>query len=120
MMYGSTTGEMRMVVGFITAGGGFVADRHFVASGASAGWLGTITGSPFVKRQQELLVPARAGKIRVALASAGPLATIGVMVIDDLTVSIHPPTILTGNFFPNPTFEEGAELANPKGAVPSG
>jgi len=119
-MYGITNGEMGVTVGFFTAGGGFLSESHFVVSGASAGWLGAIAGSPFVKRQQELLVPAGAGKIRVALASAGPLATVGVMVIDDLTVAVHPPTVLTGNFFPNPTFEEGEQLDNPTGAAPNG
>jgi hypothetical protein len=119
-MYAITNGEMRVTVGFFTADGGLISESHFVASGASAGWLGAITGSPFVKRQQELLVPAGAGKIRVALASAGPLATVGVMVIDDLTVAVHPPTILAGNFFPNPTFEEGEQLNNPTGAAPAG
>jgi len=119
-MYGITNGEMRVTVGFFTAGGSFISETHFVASGNSAGWLGTIGGSPFVKRQQELVVPAGAGKIRVALASAGPLATLGVMVIDDLSVTLHPPTVLAGNLFPNPTFENGDNLDNPTAALPAG
>jgi len=119
-MYGITNGEMRVTVGFFNAGGSFITETHFVASGNSAGWLDTIAGSPFVKRQQELLVPAGAGRIRVALASAGPVATVGVMVIDDLTVAVHPTTVQAGNLFPNPTFEEGDQLDNPTGAAPAG
>ena len=119
-MYGITNGEMRVTVGFFTAGGSFISETHFVATGNSAGWLGTIAGSPFVTRQQELVVPAGAGKIRVALASAGPVATVGVMVIDDLSVTLHPPTVLAGNLFPNPTFENGDNLDNPTAALPAG
>ena len=119
-IYGVTNGEMRLTAGFFTAAGGFISETHFVATGNSPGWVGTTAGSPFVNRRQELRVPAGAGKIRVALASAGPLETVGVMVIDDVTVAIHPSTVLAGNLFPNPTFEEGDQLDNPAGALPAG
>ena len=118
--FGITNGEMRVTIGFFTAGGNFITETHFVASGNSAGWLGTLTGSPFVKRQQEVVVPAGAGKIRVALVSAGPVETVGVFVLDDLTVAVHPTTIQAGNLFPNPTFEEGDQLDNPTAALPAG
>ncbi|MCC6822762.1 MAG: hypothetical protein IT579_18690 [Verrucomicrobia subdivision 3 bacterium] len=119
-MFGITNGEMRVTAGFFTTGGNFIAETHFVATGNSAGWQDTIAGSPFVKRQQEVVVPAGAGKLRVALVSAGPFETIGVFVLDDLTVAIHPTTIQAGNLFPNPTFEEGEQLDNPTGALPAG
>jgi len=119
-MYGITNGEMRVTVGFRTTNDVFISETHFVVTGNSAGWLGTIAASPFVARQQEVVVPAGAGKIRVSLVSGGPVATIGVMVIDDLTVALHPPTVLVGNFFPNPTFENGAQLDNPTAALPAG
>ena len=119
-MHGITNGEMRVTVGFLTAGGSFISETHFVATGNSAGWLGTIASSPFVARQQELVVPAGAGKIRVSLASAGPATTVGVMVIDDLSVTLHPPTVLAGNLFPNPTFENGDQLDNPTAGLPAG
>ena len=119
-MYGITNGEMRVTVGFFNVTGGFIAETHFVASGNSAGWLGTITGSPFVSRHQEVVIPGGAAKIRIALASAGPLTTTGIMVIDDLSVTLHPPTVLAGNFFPNPTFENGDQLDNPTAASPAG
>ena len=119
-MYGITNGEMRVTVGFFTAGGSFITETHFVVTGNSAGWLGTIADSAFVARQQELVVPSGAGKIRIALASAGPVATVGVMVIDDLTVAVHPPTVQADNLFPNPTFEDGDNLDNPTAALPAG
>ncbi|MBI3852392.1 MAG: hypothetical protein HY298_19220 [Verrucomicrobia bacterium] len=119
-MYGITNGSMRVTVGFRTAGDAFISETSFNVSGNSAGWLGTIAGSTFVARQQDVVVPAGAGKIRVQLASAGPVATVGVMVIDDLTVALHPSTVLAGNFFPNPTFENGDQLDNPTAATPAG
>ena len=44
------------------------------------------------------------------------------MAIDDLSVARHPvpPTVLAGNFFPNPTFEDGAALDDPILALPAG
>ncbi len=119
-MFGVTNGEMRVTVGFRTPEDAFIAETHFVASGSSAGWLGTIAGSPFVKRQQEIVVPVGAGKMRVALVSAGPVETVGLFVLDDLTVALHPTTVQAGNLFPNPTFEEGEQLDNPTAALPAG
>ena len=119
-MYGITNGNMRVTVGFRTAADAFISETAFNVSGNSAGWLGTIAGSPFVARQQEVTVPAGAGKIRVQLTSGGPAATVGVMVIDDLSVTLHPPTVLSGNFLPNPTFENGDQLDNPTAASPAG
>jgi hypothetical protein len=107
-------------VGFFTAAGAFISETHSVVTGNSAGWLGTIAGSPFIAREEKLTVPAGAGKIRVALASAGPLATLGVMVIDDVSVGVVPSTVLIGNFFPNSTFEDGSQLDNPALAAPAG
>jgi len=119
-MYGITNGEMRVTVGFFDGTGGFITETHFVVSGNSAGWLGTIAGSAFVSRLQEVVVPAGAAKIRISLVSGGPPSTVGVMVIDDLSVTLHPPTVLAGNFFPNPTFENGDQLDNPTAASPAG
>jgi enoyl-[acyl-carrier-protein] reductase (NADH) len=118
--YGITNGEMRVTVGFFNAIGGFITETHFPASGNSAGWVGTIAGSPFVSRLQAVTVPSGAAKMRIALASAGPVATVGAMVIDDLSVSLQPATVAPGNFFPNPTFENGDQMENPTAATPAG
>jgi hypothetical protein len=44
------------------------------------------------------------------------------MVIDDLSIAkpLPPPLILARNFWPNPTFEEGAQLDNPTAGLPLG
>ena len=119
-MYGITNGQMRVTVGFRTAADAFISETHFVVSSNSAGWAGSVAGSPFVPRQQEVSVPVGASKIRIALASAGPVETLGVMVIDDLSLTLHPATVLAGNLLPNPTFENGDQLDNPTAASPAG
>ena len=48
-----------------------------------------------------------------------------MLIIDDLSAAVHfvpplPPTVLAGNFFPNPTFEEGVQLDNPTLGIPAG
>ena len=63
--------------------------------------------------------------MRFALVSGGPELATGVLVIDDLSAAVHvvpplPPTVLAGNFFPNPTFEEGVQLDNPTLGIPAG
>jgi hypothetical protein len=58
----------------------------------------------------------------VTLTSGGPPETTGVMVIDDLSFAEPPPPpdVLTGGFWPNPTFEEGTQLDRPSLGVPAG
>jgi len=118
--FGITNGQMRLTVGFYDAGGSPLKETHFEVSGNSSGWNGGIVGSPFASRLQEVIVPVGAAKIRIALASAGPVETVGVMAIDDVAVSLHPATVATGNFFPNPTFENGDQLDNPTAGTPAG
>jgi hypothetical protein len=119
-MYGITNGEMRLTVAFLDAAGNSITQTPFLVSSNSAGWVGAIAGSSFDARLQAVSVPAGAAKIRILLTSGGPSATVGIMVIDDLSVSIQPPTILPGNFFPNPTFENGDQMDNPTAAAPAG
>lgn len=119
-LYAITNGQMRLTVGFRTAADAFISETQFLVSSNSAGWLGAITGSPFAAQLQSVRVPTDAAKIRIALTSGGPAETVGIIVIDDLSVSLHPPTVLAGNFFPNPTFENGDQLDNPTAATPAG
>jgi hypothetical protein len=118
-LFNIADGEMRLTVRFLDASDNG-PDNHFVVSGQSAGWQGSTATSSFVKRNQTLTIPAGAVKMRVALVSGGPEATTGVFLIDDLSVSLVPPTVLAGNFFPNPTFELGDLLDNPASALPAG
>jgi hypothetical protein len=129
-MYNVSAGsqnEMRLTVQFFDATDDLVGETHFVTTGTSSpGWVSTIANSTFTKRNGSLFVPVGAVRMRCALNSGGVAATTGVMVIDDLTVALNsataalPPTILPGNFFPNPTFEVGSLLDDPAAASPAG
>ena len=119
-MYGITNGQMRLTVAFLDTGGNTINQTPFQVSSNSVGWVGTVAGSTFVSRLQAVSVPSGAAKIRILLTSGGPAATVGIMVIDDLSVTLHPATVLTGNFFPNPTFENGDQMDNPTAATPAG
>jgi hypothetical protein len=63
--------------------------------------------------------------MRFALVSGGPELATGVLLIENLSAAVQvvppiPPTVLSGNFFPNPTFEEGVQLDNPTLGIPAG
>jgi len=114
---------------FLDTTNGNVGEIHFVTpstTNASPGWMGTIASSTFTKRNGTATVPAGAVTMRCSLVSGGDLSITGVIVIDDLSVAVIPvsvvvpPTILAGNFFPNPTFEVGVNLDNPATAAPAG
>src|SRR5207244_6716046 len=115
-MFNIANGEMRLTVRFLDALDNG-PDNHFVVSGQSAGWQGSIESSSFVKRNQSLTVPAGAVKMRCALVSGGPEATTGVYLIDDLSVARAPrAALLPGNFWLNSTFETGSGLDQTNGA----
>jgi len=113
---------MRVTALFFDSSGAELRAHHSTATGQSGGWSGAVVGSSFSLRKTQLIIPPDAVRLRVALVSGGPETTTGVMFIDDLSVARHPvpPTVLAGNFFPNPTFEEGAQLDHPPSALPAG
>ena len=122
-----TQHEMRLTAQFFNAINDLVGETHFVTVGTTnAGWVSTIANSTFTKRNGSLFVPIGAVRLRFALVSGGSGEPTGVMVIDDLTVALDsaapaiPPSVLAGNFFPNPTFEVGSDLDNPATASPAG
>jgi hypothetical protein len=121
-LHSITNGEMRLTATFFDASPAIVGETHFVATGQSDGWLGTIAGSPFTLRRGQVPVPPGAVRMRFSLVSGGPELTTGVMVIDDLSAAVHvvPPSVLAGNFFPNPTFEDGVQLDEATLGSPSG
>jgi hypothetical protein len=124
-LYSITNGDMRVVFTFFDGSGNGLGDNNFPVNGNSAGWQGAVAGSGFTQVNTELTVPAGAVTIAVQLVSAGSGAETGVMLIDDLSVAVHvvqplPPTVLAGNFFPNPTFEAGVQLDNPTLGIPAG
>ncbi len=115
-------GEMRLTVLFWDATNALLSEKHYVAKNQSAGWAGDLACSTFTKRNEEVTVPAGATRLQVSLVSGGPAETTGVMVIDDFSVAkpLPPPLILARNFWPNPTFEDGAQLDNPTAGAPTG
>ena len=129
-MYNVSAGiqyEMRLTAQFFNSANDIVGETHFTTSGtSSAGWVSSLADSTFTKRNGSLIVPTGAVRMRCLLVSGGSGAPTGVMAIDDLTVALNsavtviPPTILAGNFFPNPTFEVGSLLDDPAAASPAG
>jgi hypothetical protein len=94
------SGEMRLTVRLLDGGGGGPnsGDHHFVVSGDSAGWTGSLANSAFSVRNELLggnagvpgpiVVAADTVYLRIQLVSGGPDATIGSYLIDDLSVSV--------------------------------
>jgi hypothetical protein len=119
-MYSISSGEMRVTISFFDVNTNHINDIHAVVNGDSAGWSGTIASSTFTKFNETIIVPAGAALMTVSLVSGGSGATVGTMVIDDLSVALQPtPQLLTGNFWPNPSFELGSNL-NQSNGVPTG
>ncbi len=120
-LYSVTNGHMRLTVLFFNSGNSVVGQTDFIATGQSSGWQGAIAASGFTRRNSQFVVPPNAVKMRASLVSGGPATTTGVMLIDDLSVAPPPPPpLLAGNFWPNPTFESGANLGQPTGWVRAG
>ena len=84
-----TTGDMRVSILFFSEAGGVVLQQHYVVSGQSAGWTGDLASSPFVKRNQSLVVPPDGVRMRVSLVSGGGQDVTGTMIIDDFSVQLE-------------------------------
>ena len=121
-LYSITNGPMRLSVLFFDANTNLVTQTDFNVTGQSVGWQGTIDSSTFSVQNQQVLVPPGSVRMRFSLISGGSALATGVFVIDDLSVAVHPlpPTVLSGNFFPDPTFEAGILLDNSSLGIPSG
>ncbi len=115
-------GEMRLTVLFRDANDVLLKEQHYLATNQSSGWNGGVACSLFTKRNEQLTVPAGATQLQVSLASGGAPEATGVMVIDDFSIAkpLPPPLILANNFWPNPTFEDGAQLDNTTAGLPTG
>lgn len=122
VLYSVANGPMRVSVLFFNAANSMVGNTDFNVTGDSSGWKGSLAGSTFTPQAQQLVVPPAANRLRISVVSGGPSTATGVLVVDDLFVAVHvtPLTLLPGNFFPNPTFENGAQLDNPILGVPAG
>ncbi len=124
-LWSVTNGPMRLSVFFFDANTNQLSETDYNVTGNSPGWDGAIAGSSFTVESNQVSVPSEAVRMRFALASGGPTNTTGLLLIENLCAAVQvvppiPSTVLVGNFFPNPTFEEGAALDNPTLAQPAG
>ena len=121
-LYAITNGPMRVTVLFLDVNTNVLTATDANSSGNSSGWAGHITGSTFTLRNEQVMIPHNAVFLRIALVSGGPQSATGVYVIDDLSVAkaAYPATVLSYDFFPNPTFESGVQLDNPTVGLPAG
>ena len=81
-------GEMRLNVRFLDSAANTVSAQDFLVKGESMGWSGSVFRSRFDRRREEVRAPDRAVKMQLELFSGGSEQTVGIMVIDDLTVSV--------------------------------
>src|SRR5260370_26740456 len=81
-------GEMRLNVRFLDAADSTVSAQDFSVKGESAGWAGTVSRSRFDRRREVVRVPERAVRMQLELFSGGSEQTVGIMVVDDLIVSV--------------------------------
>jgi hypothetical protein len=124
-LWSVTNGPMRLSVFFFDASSNQLTEADYNVSSNSVGWDGAIGTSSFTVESNQVIVPAGATRMRFSLASGGPELTTGLLLIENLSAAVQvvppiPSTVLVGNFFPNPTFEEGADLNNPILASPAG
>ncbi|MEN9020459.1 MAG: hypothetical protein ABF370_08120 [Verrucomicrobiales bacterium] len=117
-MFSVDFSEMRISILFFNGEGSVATQNHFVTRGESEGWTGTAATSPFVGRNETVVVPPGAVRMNVSLVSGGPSETTGFMAIDSLCVRRpSQPIILADNIWPNATFEVGADLDDPASEV---
>jgi hypothetical protein len=124
-LYNVINGPMRLSVLFFDSSSNQLSETDYNVTGHSAGWAGAIAGSSFTVESNQVLVPANSARMRFALVSGGPELATGVLLIENLSAAVQvvppiPATVLAGNFFPNPTFEEGVDLDNPTLGTPTG
>jgi signal transduction histidine kinase len=112
-------GQMRLNVTFLDSANYRVDAHDFSAEGESIGWVGTVAGTRFVQRREDIPVPERASRVQLALFSGGPEGTMGVMAIDDLQVAAGPATDVEPLKLFSSQTAEGSDLPLPP-AVPRG
>ena len=79
--------EMYLIVRFYNESGDNIDQVKYTVRGTSPGWTGNLRNSPLTHRRETVTVPPNAARVMVVLSSAGPPATIGVYIVQGLTVS---------------------------------
>jgi signal transduction histidine kinase len=80
-------GFMYLEIRFVDDAGEQVDFKSFKAQGDSTGWNGTLESSVLTHRRETVVVPPRATHVQILMSSAGPPATVGIYVVDDLELS---------------------------------
>jgi signal transduction histidine kinase len=78
---------MYLAIRFVDDADDQVGLMIFNARGESAGWNGSLEGGTLAHRRETVVAPPRASRAHIVITSAGPPATIGIFVVDDLVVS---------------------------------
>src|SRR6267154_3771154 len=118
-------GEMRLNVRFLDAADSTVSAQDFSVRGESVGWSGAVSQSRFDRRREVVMVPERAVRMQLELFSGGSEQTVGIMVIDDLTVSVDagmsgkPETLLFNSLLAAPK-DSNHPLSAPSGWMRDG
>ena len=113
-------GEMFVTIRFLNASGEPVAQKDFTVHRNSAGWCGSLESSTFTHRRETLTAPADAARLLFIMTSAGGPTTMGIYVVDDLSVSRFsgsngPPEVLLRD-----PFHEGTAEDEPPNQAPAG
>jgi signal transduction histidine kinase len=69
-----------------------VGQQFFNAKGQSTGWNGAPKNSRLTHREETLVVPAGSAKFQATISSGGPPSTVGIFVVENLTISKLPAT----------------------------
>lgn len=80
-------GEMSLVIRFYDKNNNQVAQTIFPCVGSSSGWKDSPENSTFTHQRESILVPLLADNFRIIISSAGPPSSVGILIVDDITVS---------------------------------
>jgi len=80
-------GEMNLTVRFYNDAGDQINQSIFTVAGDSPGWDGSLMTSLLTHRREAVVVPPQASRIMIVISSAGGPDTVGIYVVDNLTIS---------------------------------
>jgi signal transduction histidine kinase len=100
-------GEMFLMLRFYNSAGDAISQKSFTVGGDSPGWTGELKTSPLTHRRETLVVPPNATQVWAILSSAGPPATVGIYVVDNLVISKLAPD--GGNVLLHVPFQRGRD-----------
>ena len=116
-------GTMNLTVRFYNESKDQIDQKIFNVWRESAGWNGSLNGSPLMHRSESVVVPPRASRLIVIISSAGPPETLGVYAVANLVVSKMsanlPPTVLLQPSFDRRSSDENTNQT-PAGWTPDG